>query len=158
MERKKHGIKHLIQCRCILPQFKSQYNTNIFHKFIVFSIIDETDNVIQKLVQCNNCIVIHDVYDIYKSNILQEKEEVKSLITIDDLKLSLPEKLSNILEHNKTSLYNWEHVKFIVENEYWDDEVILNSEISNNVCYGKKLIIKGINEFTIETFSETYLV
>ena len=62
------GFKHLVQCHCILPQYRKMKDP-VFHKFVVFSTIDKKDNVEPKNVQCNNCGVIHKVFDICKSEI-----------------------------------------------------------------------------------------
>ena len=45
-----NGIKHLIECQCILPQFKKRENPP-YHKFVVFSIIDDVDEVLEKFAQ-----------------------------------------------------------------------------------------------------------
>ena len=51
------GQKHLIECHCILPQYRRALNT-VYHKFVVFSEIDDSDTVVPKFAQCNNCGVI----------------------------------------------------------------------------------------------------
>ncbi len=38
------GQKHLIECHCILPQYRRSSNT-VYHKFVVFSVIDDSDTV-----------------------------------------------------------------------------------------------------------------
>ena len=39
------GIKHLIECHCMLPQYRNKKDRQ-YHKFVVFSIIDNADCVI----------------------------------------------------------------------------------------------------------------
>jgi len=80
------GVKHLVQCRCVLPQYKSAL-TPVYHQFVVFSVIDETDSVISKIVQCNNCGILHRIFEVGKSEILSGKEELKSLEVFFDLGL-----------------------------------------------------------------------
>ena len=82
------GLKHLIQCHCILPQYKNRKEP-VFHKFPVFSIIDNSDTVIVKYAECNNCGAAHKVYDICKSEILTGRDEVRSQLTREDFKFSL---------------------------------------------------------------------
>ena len=43
------GIKHLIECHCVLAIFKSKEEKIIFHKFPTYSKIDENEKVIPKL-------------------------------------------------------------------------------------------------------------
>ena len=110
----KTGVKHLVQCHCILPQFRKRDNP-LFHKFIVFSILDELDCIEPKIVQCNNCGILHQVIDICKTEILIGKEEATSLISIDELKLQIPSKFIKVLEENKCDLSIWENLKFILD-------------------------------------------
>ena len=48
------GIKHLIECHCVLAIYKKNQKI-INHKFPVYSKIDEKGAVIPKLSKCNNC-------------------------------------------------------------------------------------------------------
>ncbi len=146
------GQKHLISCRCVLPQFKSKTDPPV-HKFIVFSSIDDSDNVVSKFAQCNNCGLVHKVTDICKSTILQGKESFKSILSIDDIKMSVPNQLSVMLEKHNADLPTWEHVSFILENKLWGDHVVLTSEIEDNVKHGKYVRILGENLYKVESFS-----
>ena len=58
------GVRHLIECHCTLPQYRNA-NPPVYHKFVVFSVLDE-DAIQKKLVQCNNCGIIHKVVDLCK--------------------------------------------------------------------------------------------
>ena len=86
------GYKHQIECSCILPQFMGRPDPP-FHRFSVFTVIDDNDNAIPKLAQCNNCGVIHQVTDVYKSKIVVGKETSGTIVTIDEIRLSLPKDL-----------------------------------------------------------------
>ena len=77
------GVKHLVQCHCILPQYKNAKDP-VFHKFTVFSVIDDSDTVVSKYAECNNCGAAHKVYDICKSEIVVGKDEVRSYLKISD--------------------------------------------------------------------------
>ena len=78
-----NGINHLIECQCILPQYKKRNNPP-FHRFVVFSIVDDSDDVVEKFSQCNNCGIVHRVYDICKSEIASGHESLNSLPSKDD--------------------------------------------------------------------------
>ena len=108
------GLKHLVQCHCILPQYRKMKDP-VFHKFVVFSTIDNNDNVEPKNVQCNNCGVIHKVFDICKSEILHSKEDLKTLISKKDIQMMLPNKLSEILDSYDVDLPTWEQAHFIIK-------------------------------------------
>lgn len=148
MENNYQYQKHLITCRCILPQYKK---IGKLHRFIVFSII-ENDNVIEKFARCNNCNVVHRVYDICKSEIINT-DEFKGIITIDDIKLSLPKNLIEILDKHNCDVATWENTKFIFENKMWGNFVTLTNESSDGYNVGKYIIILGENFFKIESFS-----
>jgi len=144
------GIKHLIQCHCVLPQFKNAVNPT-FHKFVVFSIIDESDTVQPKIAQCNNCGVIHKVTDICKSE-LTTKEESMSLPSIKDIKFSLSSELSSVLESYHCDLATWEQAEWIYLNKLWDQWIILTREETDDEIHGKRLLFTSEGKFRIEAF------
>lgn len=146
------GQKHLIFCRCILSQFKGRQNPPR-HQFSVFSSITDDDNVIVKYAQCNNCGLVHKVTDICKSEIMQGKEAMSSILTIDDIKLSLPPNLANILERNKSDLATWEQALFIIENKEWGNFILLAAEEDSGVKQIKYIRVMSESFFKIENFS-----
>lgn len=150
------GQKHLIKCRCVLPQFKNRANPPQ-HQFVVFSTIDD-DVIKHKYVQCNNCGIIHKVVDICKSEIIPGKEMSAALITIDDVKGSLPKTLCDILESSSTDLPTWEHAQFIHENKKWGEFVVLNSEESDGSRSGKYVRILGESLFKVESYDREEIV
>jgi hypothetical protein len=147
-------VKHLIECNCILPQFKSQKDV-VFHKFIVFSEIDTNDKVIPTIVKCNNCGAAHRIIEINKSE-LNRNEDTKSAITIEDIKISLPEKLSIILERYECELPTWQEVDYIFSNELWGKEVILVKSIEQTLKTSTisitTLLIAGKTLFKVNKF------
>lgn len=151
------GIKHVVKCRCVMTQFKRATNPPI-HQFTVFSIIDDDDNVQQKFAQCNNCGVIHKIVDVCKSEIIQQKEHMNSLMSISDLQTSMPTRLSEILETNKCDIATWEFAQFILENKQWDRFVVLSSDIEDNLRQGKILRILGENLFKIDSFTREEVI
>lgn len=145
------GEKHLIECKCILPQFKKA-NTPVFHQFPVFSIVNDDDTVKPKFVQCSNCLRVHKVTEISRSEVVPGREAMSSLITIDDIKPSLPEQLVTILEKNNADLPTWEAAQFIYLNGRWGEFVVLAKDLEGTVRHGKYVRIIGTNTFIVEGF------
>ena len=150
------GYKHLIECRCILTQFSKQEDPP-FHKFLVFSVIND-DNVVDiKFAQCNNCGAIHKVTDICTSQILN-KDSTDSLPNIEDIKVGLNAKLVAILERYKVDLPTYEAVQFVIENERWGEYVTLTSDEIDGVLQQKYVQIMGENIFKIKSHKrEVYI-
>ena len=146
------GIKHIIECHCVLPQYRNIKNP-IYHKFIAFSIIDDSDTVISKFVQCNNCDVIHKIFDICKSEILIGKDEVRTQLTIEDLQHSLPTSLFELLISYNRSLPDFEYAQFIIENEMWNKHIILTREELEDYTQGKLVRFIAIDKFKVESYT-----
>jgi hypothetical protein len=141
----RYGTRHLIECNCILPQYKKRKNP-IFHKFPVFSIIDEEDNVEEKIVACNNCGILHKVTEIGQSTLLP-KENVRFLKTIDEIKPNLPEDLVAMLEQNDCDISVWEEAEFIINERLYEKQkdvfILLGSEEVDEMTLGKILRFQG---------------
>lgn len=146
------GQRHLIQCRCVLQQYKNLPNP-IKHQFMVFSTIDDNDSVIQKFAQCNNCGLVHKITDICKSEIISGKEQSNSIVSVEDIKLSLPPNLSAILERSNVDLSTWELAQFIIETKRWGEFVILGVEEESGVKQGKYVRIMSETFFKVESFN-----
>lgn len=138
------GFKHLIQCHCVLPQFKNS-NPTIFHKFVVFS-ISEDDQFKEKIVQCNNCGVLHRVIDHCKSEIVFGNENIGSIRTIEDIELSLPERLAAYLKSQNIDIATWEQIEWLVENSV-DSEVVIRRDEQAGRTNLKILTIKKDGSF-----------
>ena len=151
------GIKHLVACQCVLSQFKSDPNPPL-HQFIVFSVLGDDNTIQVKIVQCNNCGVAHRVTDVCKSEILKGKEDVSSILDLDDIKMGLPEKLVAILERHDVDLPTWEQAKWILENERWNEFVVLSKDVVDGVKQTKVLRILGSNMFQLNSHaSDVYI-
>jgi len=146
------GIKHLIECHCVLPQYRHR-DDPVFHKFIVFSIIDDSDTVVPKYAQCNNCEVVHKITDLCRSEVLGGRDELRSVITIDDLKIMIPEDIARILESYDCDLPTWENVLFILQNKKWGSSVIASREVLEDERHGKMLTFVGPGQTKIEAFT-----
>jgi len=156
-QEKKEGIKHLIECNCSLPQFRNRPE-RVFHKFLVFSIIDENNRVIPKYVQCNNCGSIHKVVEIGKSE-FTGRDESHALLTIEDIKLSIPSDIRDILDDYRLELPYWEEVAFIYENQRWGSTVILSSEEEEpGVKVTKTIKFIGPGSAKIETSTDQTII
>jgi hypothetical protein len=148
----KQGLKHLIQCHCILPQYKKTKDP-IFHQFVVFSILDESDTLISKFVNCNNCGATHKVYDICQSEIIVGKEESKLAMRVEDYKLMIPSSLYDLLIQYGRELADFEFAQFILEEEKWDSTIILSKEESDNSVQGKLIRFISKDKFRLESYS-----
>lgn len=145
------GIKHLVECHCVLPQLKNS-NKITYHKFVVFSIIDDSNTVIPKHAKCNNCGVIHNVIDICRSEIITGFEE-NACITKKDISLMIPSDLTKILETYDADLATWENALFNYENKLVDKILILSRDEEEGRAFGKCMKITKQNTFRIESYS-----
>jgi len=151
------GLKHLLQCHCILPQYRNSQNP-VFHKFVVFSIIDDSGTLVPKFCQCNNCGVIHKIIDICKSEIIPGKDESRLITHLDDIKIMLPQDLASILENYDCDLPTYENAKFILDEKAWGEKLILLKESVGDEIAGKVLMFNGPKDWRLETFSYTNLI
>lgn len=146
------GTRHLVQCRCVLPQFRDMPSP-VFHKFPVFSVIDDADVVEPKLSRCDNCGAVHRITDIFKSVILAGNEDASSIMTIDDIRASLPSRIGDILSSYSAHISSWEEVQFVMQVQAWGSEIILTKEDIDGQIQGKKLRILGHDNVVIVPFS-----
>ena len=144
------GIKHLIQCHCTLPQFRNR-SEPLFHKFTVFSIVDDQGDILTKFSVCENCGIVHKVHDGCKSELLMGVEDNGSVISIKDIRPSLPSKIVEILDNYNCDLATWENVKFIFEEKIWGDIIILKKEMMGDSMQIKSVTIENENSFKIES-------
>lgn len=144
-------IKHIIECRCVLPQYINKENPPN-HKFVVFSELDQNALVKEHYSQCNNCGIVHRVTEVGTSYTIK-KESMMSMPTIDDIKSTLPEWLRTTLEKNNcTELHTWQEAQFIFHNEMWGRFVVLVKERDRDNVSGKILQILGKELHKIEFF------
>jgi hypothetical protein len=147
------GQKHVIKCRCILPQFKKHLNPPV-HEFIVFSAT--IDDVFQESIAlCNNCAIAHTVYDFCQSRILNTKEGIGSMQTIDDICLSLPDDLEGLLKSSGSDLATFQHVDFVLSHELWDTKILLQKEEAEGYITGKSLVIVNDKRFRVVPFTQS---
>lgn len=142
------GIKHLIDCHCVLAIYKKNEKI-INHKFPVYSKLNESGNVIPKLVKCNNCEALHNVYGICKSEIKGGKDQTSTTITKDDLSLMLPDKLSNLLIKIDADISTWEHALDIIEEARWNEQIVIKRDVIDELQVVKILTILSEDKFKV---------
>lgn len=154
---KRDYIKHLIQCRCILLQFRQLEHPPI-HKFVVFSEIEPDGGFCPSLAQCPNCGVVHKVKEVGQSDILR-KEDLASVMTVDEIKSSVPEKIAEQISGYELEAHQWQEIKWIIENEAWGKSVLLVKDKAEGIIAGKAFQILSpslgrITSFTKEDVQE----
>ena len=147
------GIKHLVQCHCVLPTLRKLPDP-VYHSFIVFSVVDDGGNVISKDAECTNCGVIHKVTDICKSEITT-KEKSSAIITQKDISLMIPSDLTNVLATYDCDIATWEQAHFIYTNQKWGEKIIVSRQVEDGSVKGKMLTFEGPGKFKIESFEMT---
>lgn len=121
---------------------------------MVFSIIDESDTVITKYASCNNCGATHKVYDVCKSEIMTGKEDIRSILSIEDFKFSLPDSLFDLLGQYQREICDYEFSQFILDNELWDSTIILSREDLEDHTQGKSVRFIEKDKFRIESYTQ----
>ena len=144
------GIKHLIDCHCILRIYKGD-DTNINHKFPVYSKLDDNSKVIPKFVKCNNCESLHWVYDICRSEFKGGNDQTEVTSNVDDLSLMLPIRLCGILRKYNCDMSVWDHIVDIYDDERWGENVVIKRDIIDEEQQVKLLYVLGENKFKIDS-------
>lgn len=142
----------MLECHCILPQYKNRVPP-VFHKFVAFSVIDDSDTVVSSQVQCNNCGTIHKIIDLCRSEIIAGKDESRLVEKKEDVMISLPKSISDLFETYKLEIADYQFARFVLENSIWDSTIILSSEIEDESRVGKILRIVSRDVFRVEPFS-----
>ena len=108
-----------------------------------------------KYSQCNNCGLIHKIIDICTSEIIENKEDMSSLLSIEDIKTSLPSNLVDILERSNVDLPTWEQAQFFLENKDWGNFIVLAQEEESGSKQIKYVRIMSETFFKVETASRS---
>lgn len=145
------SVKHLITCNCILRQYE-EFDPPIFHKFVVFSVINSDGSIKPSYARCNNCGAIHKITEVGASQRVK-KEDSPLVPDVDEIKASLPEKLVGLLVKYDLDTPTWQQIKFNYDNEKWDRPVILYKETQGEDSQGKYLLMAGKTLWAIESFS-----
>ena len=143
------GIKHLLECHCVLPIYRNAADNQIYHKFTVYSKLSKDGKVIPKIVKCNNCDTMHKVIDICKSEISPGKDQSEIIVSLEELGLMLPDRLSNILLKNEVDRATWEQIIDIFEEESWGENIVLRRDIIRERQHVKVLHINSKDSYRI---------
>jgi hypothetical protein len=146
-----NGVKHYIECHCVLPQYRSSKKP-IYFGFNVFSKIDEGNNVVSKFSQCPNCGVIHNVIDLCKSEIISGKDESVMLRTISDIKLSVPENMVQLLDQHGCEFADYEKLEYILDHKAWNEYILLSKDYEDDNRVGKVLKFEESGKPRVEPF------
>jgi hypothetical protein len=106
-----------------------------------------------KYADCNNCGSVHKIYDVCKSEIIPGKEDVRSALSKEDFKFSLPSSLYELLEQYEKELCDYEYSQFIIDNEKWDTTMTLSREELDEHIQGKLLRFIDKEKFRIESYT-----
>ena len=142
------GVKHLIECHCVLALYKNDKNM-INHKFPVYSKIDSRGSVVEKIVKCNNCDALHIVKDFCRSEIMAGKDQSQVVITKEEIGYMLSDKMNNLLLKIDADISIWEHVLDIIEEERWGEYVVIKRDIIEEKQQVKILKIVSEERFKI---------
>ena len=146
----KPGIKHLIECHCTLKIYEGN-DEHLYHKFPVYSKIDERGKVVEKFVQCNHCQTIHRVFDICKSDIIRSgKDEHNTAINKEDISYQLSDKINKLLRRYNCDISTWEQILDYCEKEYWGQKIVINREIIDGKYHVKLLTLISESKIKIE--------
>ena len=143
------GIKHLIECHCKLAIYKN-IKKDVYHKFPVYSKINEYGKIIEKFRNCNNCEALHKIYDIGKSEIFPGKDQSETIMQKEDFKYTLSENIFNFLQDNNADISNYYHIKDIIDEKRWDENVVIKRDIIDEKTQIKYIVIKSNNRFEIK--------
>ena len=142
------GQKHLIECHCVLPLYRNKQE-KIYHKFLVYNKFDDNSELIPKYVKCNNCDIIHYVYEICKSEIKFDGDGYGSVLEIEDLKLSLDEKIVKVLEMYDCDITAYELISDAIDKNIFPIELVLKRNIINEEYHVKILKLNSESKFVI---------
>lgn len=142
------GFKHLIECHCVLALYRNLEKI-VYHKFPVYSKVDNKGRIVEKIVKCNNCETVHIVKEACKSEIKPGKDQTNIVLTKDDIKYSLTTKMSDFLEKIDADLATWEHILDIIEEKRWGEEVVVKRDIVDSVEHVKLMSITGEDRFKV---------
>lgn len=144
-------IKHLVECKCVLLQYKN-LDPVPYHKFIVFSELEEVTAMVKpSFAQCPNCGAVHRVTEIGQSEITA-KDNSRAVPTIDDIEMELPNKMIKLLQRHDCDLPTWQEAKFIIENQLWGSSMIISKEHESETVVGKIVTILNREIYKLETF------
>ena len=142
------GIKHLIECHCVLPLYKGSQKI-IYHKFPVYSKIDNQGRIKEKTVKCNNCDALHLVKEICQSEIKAGKDQTNVVVCKEDLSYMLSNKAVSILEKTEADIATWEQFLDVIEEKRWGEKIVIKRDIIDEHEHVKIVEILAEEKFKI---------
>jgi hypothetical protein len=142
------GYRHLIECHCVLQVYKDKKPT-VYHQFLVYSKVNNKGKIVSRYANCNNCGVTHFIYEVCKSEIKTGKEDISSIRNIDDIKISLPDKLTKILDDNQCDITLYENIEDVIDQKIYPFHTTIKREIIDDEHHVKVLEIESDNRFKI---------
>lgn len=141
--------RHAIRCRCLLKQQRDQSPFT----FLTCSLLVD-GAVVPSYVECPNCGIMHRVFDICRSEIQGRVELTGAVKTIDEIRTSLPDKISSVMSSYELDVSSWQQAQLIIDNALWGEHVILKSEqLADGVKLVKVMRILGASLVKVETHS-----
>jgi hypothetical protein len=132
----------------------------IYHKFPVYSKFNiKNGNVISKYINCNNCGITHQVYELCRSKIVVGKEETNAVRSINDISLNIDTKIIKILNEYACQVDVYEEIEDILENKIFPSSVIIKREVidENNIVKVLTINEKDYYKITSEVINTTML-
>jgi hypothetical protein len=145
-------VKHLIECHCVLPQYRNRVDL-VYHKFAVFSLL-ESDNVVEKLVRCNNCDAVHRVYDVCKSEIFIGDLDLTTIRMPQEILSELPVGLKESLAPLSLDMCTLEHILWCVENNK-QEKLPLRKDTVKGKLFVKFITLRADGKWKFETESHS---
>jgi|DEB19_MinimDraft_2_1074335.scaffolds.fasta_scaffold19457_3 hypothetical protein len=154
------GVRHFVECLC-QPAWTRQLEdtddrkTKLFHRFPVFSVIDDSGSCVEKYVKCDNCDLVHKVLEVGVSEPMKGgMTDSWSAVTKEDVSLGLGAGIKEALDRHKCDVATYEHVAWIIENSRWGESVIMTKNRQASKIEGKRLVILSSNLCKVVPFLE----
>tara|TARA_R110000851_G_scaffold22029_3_gene65492 strand:+ start:208 stop:585 length:378 start_codon:yes stop_codon:yes gene_type:complete len=109
----------------------------------------KTNKVMPKYVNCNNCGVTHLVDELCKSKIQIGKEDITSIRSIEEIELSLPEKLTKFLKQYNPTIDVLEEIEDVFNNNLFPKGLVIKREIIDEKYNVKILNLISEKRYTI---------
>ena len=122
----------------------------VFHKFVVYSTTNESGDVNVSLAKCNNCGVVHKVVDFCKSEVMIGQEDSLAIVTIEDIRSNIPEKIAGILDKHKCDVATWQQVEDVFDDQAWGSMVTISKEKAGDSTQIKYLKINSETRFKVQ--------
>jgi len=145
-------VKHLVECHCVLPQYRNRQEL-VYHKFTVFSLLED-DSVVEKLVRCNNCDAVHRVFDVCKSEIFIGDLDLTTIRTPQEILSELPQGLRESLIPLSLDMCTLEHILWCVENDK-HEKIPLRKDTVKGKLFVKFITLRPEGKWKFETESHS---